>query len=206
MALVDVVLTISPEDQPDAYDFELLDTLDQMYVVTHAFNKRTLGSYLDEALKRSKASSNVWLGRRPLILSHALHNNSKAEEMLILLPIGSTFRAANAAYSWLQVKLENHVMTPEEDSDMRHFAHTNIIPLLDTRGELSRFEFDVKIAYDLMYVMKHAMGRGRIGRPPISHVESVVIEPRNRVDLGDPQLPRETRQLAIRVTYKGGAW
>jgi hypothetical protein len=205
MAFVDLVLTINEDDKPDAYDFELLDALDQMYLVTHSFTPRTLGSYLDEALRRSKASDGTWIGRRPLLMSQCLRNTGKNEEMLVLLPRGSTFRAANAAYSWLQVKTDNHIMTQEDDSDMRHFAHTNIIPLLDTRGELSRYPFDVKIAYDLMYTMKKAMTKGLIGRGAVERVESLVIDPKYPVaDLGENLEPRETRQLAIKFTFKLG--
>lgn len=206
MAFVDLVMTINEDDKPDAYDFELLDILDQMHLVTHTFTPRTLGSYLDEALRRSKASDGTWIGRRPLLMSQCLRNTGKQAEMLVLLPRGSTFRAANAAYSWLQIRTNNHIMTHEDDSDMRHFAHTDIIPLLDTRGELSRFPgIDTRIAYDLMYTMKKAMTKGLIGRTDVERVESMVIDPKYPVaDLCEKIEPRETRQLAIKFTFKLG--
>ncbi|MNL26444.1 hypothetical protein D3C87_1479720 [compost metagenome] len=56
-----------------------------------------------------------------------------------------------------------------------------------------------------MYTMKKAMTKGLIGRTDVERVESMVIDPKYPVaDLCEKIEPRETRQLAIKFTFKLG--
>lgn len=204
MATVDVVFPINGKDDVfDQQDFAVMDALDQMFPVSRAVSRRTVLDHAQTALKRAQGLHQVWLGRRPLLLDHCFHIQGQYDQMVVVLPTGSTWDAVNKAYSWLHNK--DNSWNTDTDSEMRHFAREEIIPLLDTRGWFSRYPWDVRIAFDLMYTMRLALGKGRIGRGETVMIDSIVMDvptPRPPTPEEGTEVHRETRQFALVLNFK----
>lgn len=205
MALVDVILTIDESDKASDYDFRVLDALERSYAVSRSTHRVGLLPRLNEALRRDQVVRDTWLGRRPLELTRCLTTEDKYEHLVVVLPLGSTWRAVNAGYMFIKDLIDNHGPSEMEgyevSSTIRDYAHKNIVPLLDTKGEFSRYPFDHKIAFDLLFTLKLALTRGQIGRGQQETIESIYLYVDNRADTVDLS-NRETRQLALLFKYR----
>jgi hypothetical protein len=188
----------------DSHDCRVMDELERRYPSRSVRRQGILG-YAQEELTRDIARHHTWLGRRPLFLDRCLSTEGEYDQMIVVLPLGSTWKAVNAAYSFLRGLLVRNnpgdMDGYEVSSDVRTFAHDGIVPLLDTQGEFSRYPFDHKIAFDLMFTMKLAMTKAMIGCGSVESIDSLYLfdsDPADVVNLGK----RETRQLALVFRFK----
>lgn len=198
MGNVDVVFTINgADDKYDDHDFRVMDELERMYPVTRQFSRTGILAVADRALKRDQALHPTWLGRRPILLDNVLTCQGHYDEMVVVLPLGATWPAVNSAYQYLH----HRGYELDADSDLRDHAHQHIVPLLDTRGEFSRYPFDHKIAFDIMYTMRLALGKGRVGRGKVSTIESFRFNIPQAAEVDDP-CPRESGQLGLLFKFE----
>lgn len=200
MSFVDVVMTIGEKDEITDYDCRVMDALERLYPHTRSMVRTGILPALNKALTRDKASHGTWLGRRPLEVPRVLASDDTLHEYLIVaLPLGSTWRAVNAGFMFIKDLVASN--TPGEmegyeiSSAIRDFAHKSIVPLLDAQNEFSRYPFDVKIAFDLMFTLKLALTRGYLGRGQIETIDSIYL----KIDNHEYQslTKRENRQLAL---------
>jgi hypothetical protein len=198
-------MTIGEKDEITDYDFRVMDALEKLYPLSRSVMRVGLPPRLEESLRRSKAQSHTHIGRRPLEMARCMVTDGDYEQLIVVLPLGSTWRAVNAGYMFLMDQLAICTPSEMEDSDMnsaiRAFAHSHIIPLLDTAGEFSRYPFDAKIAFDLMFTLRLALTRGQIGRGQRETIDSTYLEIDNQL-LTVNLSKRETRQLALVFKYK----
>ncbi|MNQ60445.1 hypothetical protein D3C85_747250 [compost metagenome] len=203
MSLVDVIMTVGENDKVTDYDCRVMDALENMYPASRSYHREGLLPRVNKVLDR--ASRNTWIGRRPIELDRCLVVDDSYTYLLVVLPLGSTWRAVNSGYMFLKDQLALTDLAEHDSYEMsstvRDYAHKNIIPLLDTKGEFSRYPFDVQIAFDLMFTLKLALTRGQIGKGSAETIDSVYIDIPNHIYT--PELNnRETRQLALCFKYK----
>lgn len=204
MSLVDVVMTVGERDQITDYDCRVLDALERLYPHSRSALRVGLLPRLETALKKDQAHYGTWIGRRPLVMTQCLAVDDPYEHMVVVLPVGSTWRAVNAGYMFVQDQITAVELGSLNQRDLngvlRAFAHSHIVPLLDARQEFSRCPFDFTIAFDLMYTLHLAASSVRLGRGPLETAESIYL----RVDSHetDAHSNRETRQLALLFKYR----
>lgn len=205
MSLVDVVLTIGEGDVVSNYDCRVLDSLERMYPLSRSVQRVGLLPRLHTALDKALATQHTFLGRRPLELPRCLTTDSEYEHLVVVLPLGSTGSAVNAAYSFLKEKIDRAMLQSldsyELNSDIRTFAHNDIVPRLDTMGEFSRYPFDYKIAFDLMFTMKLAMTSAQIGRGAVETIDTIYLDI-DSMTATTSLSKRETRQMALLFKYR----
>lgn len=205
MSFVDVILTIDESDKPSSYDCRVLDRLEQMFPVSRTQLREGLLPRVYKAVELDVAYNHTYLGRRPLHLVRCLYVDDHYTYLLVAMPLGSTWRAINAGYMFIQDLLGKTDIGDRESyevsSAIREYAHSHIVPLLDTAGEFSRYPFDAKIAYDLLFTLKLALTRGQLGMGQAETIDSVYID----IDSLDDTVnlsKRETRQLGLMFKYK----
>lgn len=201
MSLVDVIMTIGEKDVISEQDCLVLDSLEQMYPKSRSALRVGLLPRLYKALEKARGAQHTFLGRRPLELVNSLVVEDEYEHLVVVLPLGSTSAAVNVGYTYLTRLLRNSGLDNHDLSGaIREFAHQSIVPQLDILGEFTRYPFDHKIAYDLMFTLKLALTKGQLGRGKLHTIETKylyfkdVIPP---VNIGN----RETRQIAILFKY-----
>lgn len=203
---VDVVLTIDGEkDQFNQHDFAVMDALENMYRYSRSAFKNSLLRDAERALKREQGLHHTWLGRRPILMDRCLVSPGEYNEMIVVLPLGSTWPAVNKALNYFTT-LGGQILTDDGlDEALRAFAHSDIKSLLDSRGMVSKYPWNVKIAYDIMYTLKMAMGKGMLGRGECVMIDSFYFEvPTPRPPTPEEGTPvyRETRQLGLVFKFK----
>lgn len=199
MGTVDLIIPVGPEVMVlQSEQSAIINSLLIKFPLTNTtFGFDPISKFNKGLAKAVEQEPNTFLHRVVHVIN-AFGSSDHRPKLVVVWPLGSTWKAVNAAYELCSNRTNPGDYGPTE---LNHLARTAIAPLLDAYGGFSRYPNDLKIASAILETMIRAITRGTIGKGRPITIDSLDF---SDLPIHNPDglVSREGRQLGSIFTFE----